>query len=367
MNVLIVTEPDDIHAALVKLALEIKGIECDLLFSADMPSKQRNNVYISDKNWSWNTIENESNTPFYYNQFDAIWWRRPRRPFVPDYVHEDDKIFIHKENSIYHDSIPYLLNDGAWWVNPIASQPKTRSKIVQLKLAQRCGFKLPKTLISNSPQDIKEFINHSNRKVIYKPFHPQCWADHDGLKIIYTDKVTTDDLPSDEMLQIVPGIYQNYVEKKYELRVTCFGSYISAVKIDSQADDLGKTDWRRIPGNELPLVEVELPQTVKNRIILLMKELGIVFGCFDFIVTPNDELVFLEVNEQGQFLWVEELLPELCYLDVFCEFLINKHFNFNWYPTGRTLHSSDLDTGAQKIIDEQMKHHVYLNSVKKAA
>ncbi|MBA3537169.1 MAG: hypothetical protein H0T84_11265 [Tatlockia sp.] len=51
-----------------------------------------------------------------------------------------------------------------------------------------------------------------------------------------------------------------------------------------------------------------------------MKEIGVVFGCFDFIVTPDDEIIFLELNEQGQFLWVEEILPELCYMDMFAEF-----------------------------------------------
>lgn len=32
-----------------------------------------------------------------------------------------------------------------------------------------------------------------------------------------------------------------------------------------------------------------------------MRKLGIIFGCFDFIVTPDEEYVFLEVNPMGQF------------------------------------------------------------------
>ena len=36
-----------------------------------------------------------------------------------------------------------------------------------------------------------------------------------------------------------------------------------------------------------------------------MRKMGLVFCALDFIVTQDDEYVFLEVNEQGQFLWIE--------------------------------------------------------------
>ena len=32
------------------------------------------------------------------------------------------------------------------------------------------------------------------------------------------------------------------------------------------------------------------------------------FGAFDFIVTPNNEWVFLELNPNGQWLWLEKAL-----------------------------------------------------------
>jgi len=98
-----------------------------------------------------------------------------------------------------------------------------------------------------------------------------------------------------------------------------------------------------------------------------MQQMSVVFGCFDFIVTPDDEIVFLELNEQGQFLWVEQIVPELCYLDVFAEFIINQTFNFSWKQTGRTLHAQDLDSGAEKIVADNMNKHVYLNQIKRVA
>ncbi|MEJ2669125.1 MAG: MvdD family ATP-grasp ribosomal peptide maturase, partial [Gammaproteobacteria bacterium] len=39
-----------------------------------------------------------------------------------------------------------------------------------------------------------------------------------------------------------------------------------------------------------------------------MDLLGLNFGCIDMILTPDDEFVFLEVNPNGQWLWVEHSL-----------------------------------------------------------
>ena len=38
-----------------------------------------------------------------------------------------------------------------------------------------------------------------------------------------------------------------------------------------------------------------------------MKDLGLCFGAIDMILTPKNEYVFLEVNPNGQWGWIEEL------------------------------------------------------------
>jgi glutathione synthase/RimK-type ligase-like ATP-grasp enzyme len=51
---------------------------------------------------------------------------------------------------------------------------------------------------------------------------------------------------------------------------------------------------------------VELDGDVAERCRRVMEALGLVFGAIDLVVTPAGETVFLEVNPEGQFLWVEE-------------------------------------------------------------
>lgn len=367
MSVLIVTEPDDFHAVLVKLALKEKNVASDLFFSADMPSKQENSVVVNKNELKWtSSFMEEGMTDITSQSYSTIWWRRPRQPFIPNDAHPDDMKFINRENYAFFQSIPHFFVDNIWWVNPVSSINKIKSKPYQLKLARECGFNLPTTLISNSPNDIKYFIREAGETpVIYKSFTPHSWYDHNGFNTLYTQKIQLNELPSDKMVKVVPGIYQHYVEKLYELRITCFGSYISAIKIDSQKNNISKTDWRKSSEYDLELTEVEIPSHIKNLIILYMKKMEIVFGCFDFIVTPNEEYIFLEVNEQGQFLWVEDVLPQTHYLDVFCSFLVNRSFEFNWEPHKNMIHSSDFDNEAKTIVSNNIHKHVHLNEIKR--
>ena len=39
-----------------------------------------------------------------------------------------------------------------------------------------------------------------------------------------------------------------------------------------------------------------------------MQRLGLEFGALDFVRTPEDRYVFLEVNPNGQWLWLDDSL-----------------------------------------------------------
>ena len=160
----------------------------------------------------------------------------------------------------------------------------------------------------------------------------------------------------------MPGIYQPEIRKKYELRVTCFGDYIVAAKIDSQSHDDGKLDWRAIQGNNLDIQPYKLPSIIENNLREFMRQAGIVFGSFDFIVTKDNEYIFLEVNEQGQFLWIEEFNPEFKMLDIFINFILNKSRNYEWSLTDN-IHSIEKYRNTMKALSKQnMQRHISLNS-----
>lgn len=127
--------------------------------------------------------------------------------------------------------------------------------------------------------------------------------------VFYSQKVESEDLllQPDESFTQTASFIQNYVEKTYELRITVINQDIIACKIDSQAqdDDKGKIDWRQGYDYNLKHEIVEIPERIRQFCLAFLEKMKLHFGCFDFIVTPKGEYVFLECNPNGQWLWIE--------------------------------------------------------------
>jgi hypothetical protein len=89
-----------------------------------------------------------------------------------------------------------------------------------------------------------------------------------------------------------------------------------------------------------------------------MRSLGILFGAFDFIVTPEGEHVFLEVNASGQFLWVEEANPEIHLLAPFVDFLLSRQPDFRWQPRAGAIGHAEYHKAASDRILAMGSTHV---------
>ncbi|MFY7697800.1 MAG: hypothetical protein ACOVQX_03145 [Legionella sp.] len=363
MRLLIPTEPDDLHAVLVKIAMEKRGHEVRLLFTADQPTRQKNSILLTDNSYQWKNSDRYSS--FVENDYDVVWWRRARKPFLPKTsVHPDDYQFVTRENHLFYESLTDNLAPNAWWINSKQSAVRANSKLWQLKIANECGMKIPITLCSNDPYDIRDFLLKNEKKgVIYKPLCSNFWFEDNRMKISYTTKITFLDLPSNRILQSTPGIYQVEIKKKYELRVTCFGSYLVAAKLNSQEHAKGKLDWRAIPATDLKIEPYRLPAFIQRKIRKFMSKIGLVFGSIDLIVTNDNEFIFLEVNEQGQFLWLEDHNPELSMLDIFVNFLVKKSYVFKWNKAVERHNLDDYRCEMIAIHHENMQRHLMLNHI----
>ncbi|KTD33578.1 hypothetical protein Lnau_2329 [Legionella nautarum] len=364
MKLLIPTEPDDSHALLAKIALEDMGHKVRLLFTADHPTKQSNSIYINNEFYKWKSSDNYNE--YEDNEYDVVWWRRARKPYLPEgLTHPDDYKFTVRENVLFHESLTSNIAPSAWWINKKEAANRANFKLLQLRLASNCGLSIPKTLCSNDPTEIKSFLKkHKIDKVIYKPLCSNFWFEEEKIKITYTNHVKSSELPNNDLLQLVPGIYQPEIKKKYELRVTCFGNYFVTAKLDSQAQDESKLDWRAKQGTGLNVSPYKLPSVIEDRLRSFMDKLGLVFGSFDFIVTPDNDYIFLEVNEQGQFLWIEELNPEFKMLDIFINFILNKSKNYVWNQNNFMHSIEKYRLQMLKNIEENMRRHIYLNGAK---
>lgn len=358
MKFMIFTQPDDNHAVIVELALKSLGHDVRLLFSADQPSLLSHSVWINKEHIVWKSSDIKKQLKL--GEYDVVWFRRPHKPVIHKHViHSQDYGFAERENRLFFEGLTSWLSHQAWWVNPFLGARRTNSKLLQLWIARSSGLLIPKTLCSNSPNDIRRFLlSCKGRSAIYKPLCSHFWVESKFMKAAYTAAISMEDLPEDDVLQLTPGLFQERIEKAYELRVTCLGKHCVAVKVDSQSHPLGSVDWRAIPEHELQVSPYTLPQEIMFKLQTLMQKLGIVFGCVDMIVTPKKEYIFLEVNEQGQFLWVDEYCPEIQLLDRFIQFMLNRSFEFEWRSSKRIHHIEAYREATAQQVKAQLEQHV---------
>lgn len=346
MTILIHTIPADSHAISVQIALENLGFGVQTWFTRDFPSHQTAEfVFDGNKNNAFE-ISDDSECIKTTTGIEVVWHRRiPKAQCAMPAVEEVDKEFVDSEIRYFMASAIPLIGQDAFWVNDLKNSRYADNKVVQLQAAVKVGLKVPETIVTNNPEKLRRFIRScSPRKVIYKPLRAYAWRKPETQLITYTSLVSEADLPEDMLIRACPGIYQEYFEKAFEVRVTIMGNHvISAALI---AED--KLDWRvSVLKNELKARAYDLPDKLKQKCIMLLRELGLVFGCIDFIVTPDGEHVFLENNEAGQFLWIEQMVPELRVLDPFVQFLVKKNPDFEYIQPRNPVTFSEVVSSEQ--------------------
>jgi glutathione synthase/RimK-type ligase-like ATP-grasp enzyme len=114
-------------------------------------------------------------------------------------------------------------------------------------------------------------------------------------------------------VRLVPCLFQEYIPKRLEYRITVIGDELFAAEIDSQSRDSTTVDWRNWNegGFDIPYRKADLPSEIAERCLALVRSYGLNFSALDLILTPDDRYVFIENNPNGQFIWVEMLVPEL--------------------------------------------------------
>jgi hypothetical protein len=347
-RILILTNPTDPHSILVREALRQKGVDPLLWHTSDFPTVQAGSVGLHGRSCSWEIAGPE--IEIRNSSVSTVWLRRPHQPVLPASIDPADRIFATRECSLFLRSLYNEIGAGAFWVNPLESQGKTILKSEQLKIASSAGFKIPRTLCSNEPAKIRDFLRCHQSGVIYKPFFSMSWETKEGMAIVFSSVLREDDLPEDLILRVTPGIFQELISKSYELRITAIGNRLFPVKLRSQETVRGKVDWR-VAGDTVPMEPARLPRKIAAACRRVMSDFGIVFGCFDVVVTPGGEYVFLEVNEAGAFLWIEEQLPELRLLDAFCEFLLQARKDFKWRKSACNVRLSQVREAANRYLE----------------
>jgi hypothetical protein len=116
-----------------------------------------------------------------------------------------------------------------------------------------------------------------------------------------------------------PPSNQQRVVKQADIRMVLMGEQTYSYALRTPGNAL---DWRHPAAFKNARVEmVPTPGHVQSGILRFARETGVCFGSVDFAVDRDGNWWFLEINEQGQFLWLDQLRPEGRLLEKFCAFL----------------------------------------------
>jgi glutathione synthase/RimK-type ligase-like ATP-grasp enzyme len=243
-----------------------------------------------------------------FHDICAAWYRRSRALFAPlpsmNLLQGDLENFVKVQSSATLTALFASLQ--TLWVGQPSKLRRAEVKALQLAEASKAGLLTPATLISNDSERATAFVEALGDTdcAIKSPIATRV----DGPEGARLPLTTT--LPRGHALQSVaqaPTIFQPYVEKAYELRCVVMGDKIFIAKLDSQAHESTRKDWRAadVETEDVGYEVFDLPARVEAALHRLMRSFDINFASIDLIVTPEGEFVFLDLNPNGQWLWLE--------------------------------------------------------------
>ncbi|MCW2882470.1 MAG: hypothetical protein JWQ95_6570 [Sphaerisporangium sp.] len=236
----------------------------------------------------------------------AVWRRRP----TPSTASADVSEPTHR---VHVDWQAQFLLDGAWDLIPARWLPSRReperqahNKIIHMAHAASLGFSVPETVFTNDPAELVPAYERAGGRLIAKQINSDSFTVDGADHRTYTTVLTRRHLTSRHLLQHEPVILQPYVPKAVELRVIVVADMVFAAEIDSQASRTAREDWRHYDDDRVRYAAHRLPGDVESRCVELVASFGLTYGAIDLILTPEGDYVFLEINPNGAWGFVEE-------------------------------------------------------------
>jgi len=175
------------------------------------------------------------------------------------------------------------------------------NKSQQLAIATSVGFKTPKTIITNDKDELISFLQ-KNKNCILKPLK----SGKTFFKKNYSYPLLTFKIKVNKIHELpntfLPSIFQECIEKEFEIRSFVLGKKIFSMAIFSQDDNQTEVDFRNYniekPNRTVPY---NLPEKIELLIHKFMIKSNLNTGSIDIIKSTNGQYYFLEINPSGQF------------------------------------------------------------------
>jgi ATP-grasp ribosomal peptide maturase len=299
-TVLVLTGADDPTADVVVGEIIRRGVPVERHDLGDFPARMR--FTASHEQDSWSGRITGPNSTIELDDIFSIYYRRPSRFTFPPEMSNADRSYAEAEARLGLGGVLAALERR--WVNHPHESTRAEWKPLQLEIARLCDLTTPRTLISNEASEAIEFGELIDGPIVCKTLSSIVLAEDRKHKITYTTPIDSRTIDA-QQFAATAHLIQEWIPKAREARVTVVGSRVLAIAIEADSSR-AYTDWRS-DYNSIRYLPVQVPAEIESGMLRYLRTLGLMYGAFDFVITPSDEWIMLECNPSGQWLWLHHL------------------------------------------------------------
>ncbi len=304
--ILIMTNKDDVTTDFIANRLNKIQEPYYRLNTEDLVSSVGVNLDIADDKYM--LINHQNNQIINLSSIKSVYYRRPGLPEMSDASLSKGEVeFVSREVIYLLEGIYKILNDR-YWISPVTSIREAENKIYQLLLARDIGFEIPKSLITTSRNKAVAFWHKVQGECVIKPIRNGRVDDPENPMVVFTSLITADDIGILDRVNDCPTYLQSQIDKLADIRVTVVGEQVFPAIIYSQEFQETTIDWRKGENARIRHEKTKLPSDIENKCIELTKRLNLNFGAIDLVLKKGNRYVFLEINPNGQWGWIEKRL-----------------------------------------------------------
>lgn len=299
-KILIVSSEQDAHARVVAWSLNRAGYEVEFWDTSFAIQRPGYSVHLQNGK---DTSIRVAGTA----KFAGAWLRRvfQVRKFTEG-TGDSDRDYIRGESSRYVDNVLERMADsGTRWLNGKPAAIRGEYKLEQLEACKRLGIRFPETLVSNDPNEVREFVKKQGC-VVVKPLDVYTWRHEDGSQLMtYANTLSSDQLEemSDAQILACPAIYQQAIDKVADVRAVIVGKQVFACKIESPHEEC--IDFRPFQTDGTLKFESFFDPQMNRELERLAEHFEITMASSDFCIDAKGDRYFLDLNPGGAFLFVE--------------------------------------------------------------
>ena len=298
-TVLLLTHSGDYYTVdRVADALARRGVKTFRFDTDRFPREVRISAQLGADGYSY-TVEDGS-VACQAEAVRAVWARKIWPPELDQNLDPKFRRMCQRESAVALDGFLDGLHD-ARWVNERRRESEAENKLLQLRLAQASGLRIPRTLLTNDAAQAREFFQQHDGAIVAKLLAPLSFGMDAASDFVYTSEVKEADLEEAGGLRHSPMVFQERIPKSLELRIAYVAGKFFVGALDASRSAVGRVDWRRATPEECQWQRASIPPELETQLSALMCKLQLVYGAIDIIRPPTGEHVFLEVNPVGEW------------------------------------------------------------------